>query len=61
MGWDQARETILQRQKEMGIVPAHTELTLDPDTPEWEFLSADEKRLYARMMESAATATSSSR
>ena len=35
----------------MGIVPAHTELTLHPDTPEWEFLSADEKRLYARMME----------
>ncbi len=51
MGWDQGRETILQRGKEIGLVPADTELTLDPDTPEWEFLSADEKRLYAWMME----------
>ncbi len=25
----------------MGIVLAHTELTLDPDTPEWVFLSAE--------------------
>ncbi|MCZ6535707.1 MAG: arylsulfatase, partial [Chloroflexi bacterium] len=52
LGWDQARETILQRQKEMGIVPSNTELPhRDPDTPEWDSLSADEKRLYARMME----------
>ena len=52
MGWDQARETILQRQKEIGIVPTSTELPpRDPDTPEWDSLTADEKRLYARMME----------
>ena len=51
-GWDQARETILQRQKARGIVPANTELSRrDPDVPEWDSLSVDEKRLYARMME----------
>ncbi len=52
MGWDKARETILQRQKEMGIVPPNTELTPRPHWIQaWEALPADEKHLYARMME----------
>jgi arylsulfatase A-like enzyme len=34
------------------VVPADAELSRhDPDVQEWESLSADEKRLYARMME----------
>lgn len=52
MGWDEAREQILARQKEMGVVPENTDLSpQNPDVDEWESLSDDEKRLYARMME----------
>ena len=42
----------LQRQKELGIIPQDAELSRhDPDVQEWDTLSADEKKLYARMME----------
>lgn len=52
LGWDAAREAILSRQKQMGIVPANTELTpRDEEVKPWDSLSADEKRLYSRMME----------
>src|SRR5262245_26467787 len=35
-----------------GILPANTTLSRhDPDVQDWEKLSADERRLYARMME----------
>jgi arylsulfatase len=51
-GWEALREETLRRQKEQGIVPADAELSRhDPDVPRWDPLSADEKRLYARMME----------
>jgi arylsulfatase len=51
-GWDAYRETTFARQKELGIVPGHAELPArDPDVPEWDSLSDDERRLYARMME----------
>ena len=51
-GWDAYRETVFERQKELGLFPADAELSpRDPDVPEWESLSADERRLYARMME----------
>jgi arylsulfatase len=51
-GWDVYRETVFARQKELGIVPAHAELpSRDPDVPEWDSLSAEERRLYARFME----------
>ncbi|MCU0507153.1 MAG: arylsulfatase [Anaerolineae bacterium] len=51
-GWDAYREKVFARQKELGIVPADAELSRhDPDVQEWDSLSADEKRLYARMME----------
>ncbi len=51
-GWDAYREKAFARQKEMGIAPADAELSRhDPDVPDWDGLSADEKRLYARMME----------
>ncbi|HET8944078.1 MAG TPA: arylsulfatase [Dehalococcoidia bacterium] len=52
MGWDKAREAVFQRQKEIGIIPADTQLTPRPHwIQEWETLSDDEKKLYARMME----------
>jgi arylsulfatase len=52
MGWDAYRETVFQRQKEMGLLPADAELSpRDPDVPEWDSLSDDERRLYVRMME----------
>jgi arylsulfatase A-like enzyme len=51
-GWDEYRKVVHQRQLDMGIIPAGTELSAhDPDVPEWDTLSADAKRLYARMME----------
>src|SRR6202000_1379817 len=51
-GWDAYRERTLTRQKELGVLPADAELSRhDPDVPEWESLSADARRLAARMME----------
>ena len=51
-GWDQLREDIYARQKQMGIIPADAKLTPRPkEIPAWDGMSADQKRLYARMME----------
>jgi arylsulfatase len=52
MGWDELRNVIFANQKELGIFPEDTELSArDPDVPEWDSLSDDEKKVYARMME----------
>jgi len=51
-GWEAYRERAFARQKELGIVPPGAELSRhDPDVQVWESLSADERRVYARMME----------
>lgn len=51
-GWSAYREQTLASQKKLGIVPADAELSRhDPDVPQWDSLSDDERRLYARMME----------
>jgi arylsulfatase len=51
-GWEIYREKAFARQKELGVVPADAELSRhDPDVPRWDTLPAQEKRLYARMME----------
>lgn len=51
-GWEAYREKVFQRQKELGIVPADTELSRhDPDVKPWGECSAEEKKLYARFME----------
>jgi arylsulfatase A-like enzyme len=51
-GWDKVREETLARQKRLGVVPKNTVLTKRPDAiPAWEDLSADQKKLYAHMME----------
>ncbi len=51
-GWDAYRQKVFARQKKLGIIPADTVLSRhDPDVQDWDALSADERRLYARMME----------
>jgi arylsulfatase len=51
-GWSAYRERALARQKQLGIVPDNTVLSRhDPDVQDWPALSADERKLYARMME----------
>ena len=52
MGWDAYRELTLERQKNLGVVPPDTKLTTrSKGLPAWDSLNADQKRLYARMME----------
>jgi arylsulfatase len=54
-GWDQLREETLERQIEIGVVPEGTQLTKRPDEiPAWDSLTADQKRLFARQMETFA-------
>ena len=51
-GWDKLREETLTRQKQLGVVPQETQLAPKPDAiKDWDTLSADEKRLFARQME----------
>ena len=51
-GWDEYRKVVHQRQLEMGIIPAGTELSAhDPDVPEWDTLPEDARKVFARMME----------
>ena len=51
-GWDTIREETLARQKKLGIVPADTKLVpLAPGIPAWSSLTAEQKKVYARMME----------
>jgi arylsulfatase len=54
-GWDKLREETLQRQKQLGIVPENTQLTARPaEIPAWDGLTAEQKRLFARQMETYA-------
>jgi arylsulfatase len=51
-GWDKYREAAVARQKQLGVIPPETELTeRSRGLPAWDSLNADQKRLYARMME----------
>jgi arylsulfatase len=51
-GWDKVREETHARQLAQGIIPPGTALTPRPDViPAWDSLSADQKKLSARMME----------
>ncbi|BCA53091.1 arylsulfatase [Nitrospira sp. KM1] len=52
MGWDTYREETFARQKKLGVIPANAKLTTrSAGLPAWASLNADQKRLYARMME----------
>jgi arylsulfatase A-like enzyme len=54
-GWDKLREETFERQKKMGIIPADTKLTERPkEIPAWADMSADQKRLFERQMETFA-------
>ncbi|TFG38573.1 MAG: arylsulfatase, partial [Syntrophobacterales bacterium] len=51
-GWDALREVTLARQIELGVVPPGTKLANKPEAiQDWDKLSADEKKLFARQME----------
>jgi arylsulfatase A-like enzyme len=51
-GWDKLREQTLARQIAMGVVPAGTKLAPKPPAiKDWDKLSADEQRLFARQAE----------
>src|SRR6187431_2460783 len=48
-GWDKYREETFARQKQLGIVPQDAKLAAKPEAiKDWDKLSADEKRLFAR-------------
>ncbi|MBN9081677.1 MAG: hypothetical protein BGP04_10955 [Rhizobiales bacterium 62-17] len=54
-GWDAVRAATFHRQKAAGIIPQDAVLTPRPDKiPAWDSCSADEKRVYCRMMEAYA-------
>ena len=51
-GWDKLREETLERQIKLGVVPAGTPLAKKPEAiKDWDKLSADEQRLFARQAE----------
>ncbi|MGP0030300.1 MAG: arylsulfatase [Acidimicrobiales bacterium] len=51
-GWDALRQEILARQKELGVVPADTELTARPaEIGAWDDVPADLKPVLSRQME----------
>lgn len=51
-GWDVMRDQILARQIKMGIVPKGTKLAPKPEAiPEWESLTADQKKLFTKQAE----------
>ncbi len=52
MGWDDYREVVFANQKKLGIFRDDVAISpRDPDVPEWDGLSDEEKGLYTRMME----------
>jgi len=51
-GWDKLREETLSRQIRLGVVPAGTKLAQKPEAiKDWDKLTSDEKKLFARQME----------
>lgn len=51
-GWDQYRERVFNRQKELGWIPANTQLTpRDTTQPSWESIPQSQRAFQARMME----------
>jgi len=54
-GWDKVREETYQRQLKLGVIPPDTKLTPRPEwVKAWDTLSADEHRLFTRLMENFA-------
>lgn len=54
-GWDKLREETFARQKKLGVVPADANVTPRPkEIPAWAGMSADQKRIFERQMETFA-------
>jgi arylsulfatase len=54
-GWDKLRQETLARQIALGVVPPGTKLAPKPEAiKDWDTLTADEKKLFARQMETYA-------
>jgi arylsulfatase A-like enzyme len=54
-GWDWYREEVLKQQIKLGVVPSTTKLApQNPNAKSWNKLTDDEKRLFARYMETYA-------
>ena len=54
-GWDKLREETFARQKKLGVIPADAKLTPRPkEIPAWADMSAEQKRLFERQMETFA-------
>ncbi len=52
MGWNAMRDQIFANQKQLGVIPANTQLTPWPDDlPKWDTLDADSKKLFAHQAE----------
>ena len=53
MGWNELRNQIFANQKRLGVIPANAELTPWPGDilKNWNALSSDEKKLFARQAE----------
>ncbi|MGH6938405.1 arylsulfatase [Hypericibacter sp.] len=48
-GWNALRDQIFANQKQLGVIPANTQLTPWPDDlPKWDTLDADSKKLFTR-------------
>jgi arylsulfatase len=51
-GWDELRERVFRRQKELGWIPADTKLTpRDPTLASWDSIPASEREFQTRLME----------
>ncbi|MEE4113703.1 MAG: arylsulfatase, partial [Desulfobacteraceae bacterium] len=51
-GWDQVRQETIERQSQMGVIPAGTTLADKPeDIKDWDSLPADHRRLFTRQAE----------
>jgi arylsulfatase len=54
-GWDEYREETFQRQLELGVIPKDTKLTPRPEQiPAYDSLTAEQKKVAARLMEAFA-------
>ena len=54
-GWDALREEVFARQLALGVIPKDTQLTArHQQIPAWDSLSADQKRVASRLMETFA-------
>jgi arylsulfatase len=57
-GWDKYREETYQRQLQLGVIPKDTKLTARPkEIPAWDSLTADQRKVAARLMEAFAAYT----